>query len=199
MSKPDPLLALIEATRELAARNRRFALVGGLAVSIRSEVRFTRDVDIAVIVEDDVDAEGLIYELKASAFVPIVTVENDAHSRLATVRLQSTKNVIVALLFASSGIETEVVTRASNVKVTSELEIPVAATEELIAMKVLSMSDQRLQDHLDVQRLIQYAIDLDIDRIRHNLRLICERSYNRDQDLLAKFDRVLSETTRSSA
>ncbi len=36
---------------ELRARNRSFALVGGLAVSIRAEVRFTR-VDIATVRAD---------------------------------------------------------------------------------------------------------------------------------------------------
>lgn len=194
MSNPDPLVALVDVARELTLRNRQFALVGGLAVSVRSEIRFTRDVDLAVIVEDDAEAEALIYELKCSAYLPVVTVENDAHSRLATVRLQSPKNIIVDLLFASCGIEKEVVMRASIVEVQERLRIPVADTEELIAMKVLSMSDQRPQDHLDAQRLIQYAIDLDLERIRHNLELICQRGYNRDEDLLAKLDRLLAET-----
>jgi|GEM_PF-4672787 len=36
-----------EMARALEARERPFALVGGLAVSVRGEVRFTRDVDLA--------------------------------------------------------------------------------------------------------------------------------------------------------
>jgi predicted nucleotidyltransferase len=47
MAEPAPELALAAIARELSERGRRFALVGGLAVSVRSEVRFTRDVDIA--------------------------------------------------------------------------------------------------------------------------------------------------------
>lgn len=39
-----------DALREL---DRRWALVGGLAVSARAEPRFTRDIDLAVVVEDD--------------------------------------------------------------------------------------------------------------------------------------------------
>jgi hypothetical protein len=35
----------------------RWALVGALAVGIRSEPRFTRDIDIAVAVESDGEAE----------------------------------------------------------------------------------------------------------------------------------------------
>ena len=36
--------------------DRRFALVGGLAVSARAEPRLTRDADLAVAVSDDHDA-----------------------------------------------------------------------------------------------------------------------------------------------
>ena len=55
--------------------------------SIRAEVRFTRDVDLAVIATDDADAENLIFELKRVGYVPIVTVEYELRARLSTVRL----------------------------------------------------------------------------------------------------------------
>jgi hypothetical protein len=45
MTDPAPERALAAIARELTERGRRFALVGGLAVSVRAEVRFTRDVD----------------------------------------------------------------------------------------------------------------------------------------------------------
>ena len=47
--------ALAAAVEALKAANRNFALVGGLAVSVRAEVRFTRDVDLAVRVADDAE------------------------------------------------------------------------------------------------------------------------------------------------
>lgn len=40
-----------------------FALVGGLAVSARTEPRFTRDADLAVALASDAEAEALIREL----------------------------------------------------------------------------------------------------------------------------------------
>jgi hypothetical protein len=58
MGELAPELALRGICAELTERGRNFALVGGLAVSIRAEVRFTRDVDIAVSVENDEDAEA---------------------------------------------------------------------------------------------------------------------------------------------
>ena len=44
---------------ELRANGVGFALVGGLAVSVRTEPRFTRDVDVAVAVGSDSEAESL--------------------------------------------------------------------------------------------------------------------------------------------
>src|SRR5258706_9470243 len=52
--------ALAAAVDSLRSAKREFALVGGLAVSVRAEVRFTRDVDLAVRVADDADAERLM-------------------------------------------------------------------------------------------------------------------------------------------
>jgi len=193
MTEPEPIVALVDIMRHLTERGRKFALVGGLAVSIRAEVRFTRDVDIAVVVKDDTDAEGLIFELKQTGYVPIVTVEHELRARLSTVRLLSTVGIKVDLLFATCGIESEVVERATSVEIKDALRMPVASTEELVAMKVLSMTEQRLQDRMDVQRLIQYGIDLDMARVRSNLALITERGYHRNQDLFSKLDLVLSQ------
>lgn len=67
-----------------------FALVGGLAVSIRAEVRFTRDVDLAVVVDDDADAEALVRELSTAGYRPLAMVEHEIMKRLSTVRADLT-------------------------------------------------------------------------------------------------------------
>src|SRR3954470_23434331 len=91
--------ALAAAVDSLRSANRGFALVGGLAVSVRAEVRFTRDVDMAVQVSDDADAEGLIFTLKASGYRPVATVEHEERHRLATIRLMSPHEIKLDLLF----------------------------------------------------------------------------------------------------
>jgi len=98
-------LALAAAAVDIAAEGKRFALVGGLAVSVRAEVRFTRDVDLAVAVNDDADAESLVYALKSRGYATVASVEHEAQARLATIRLRSPQGVKVDLLFASSGID----------------------------------------------------------------------------------------------
>jgi hypothetical protein len=179
--------ALASATRDLAAAGKHFALVGGLAVSIRAEVRFTRDIDLAVVVDDDAEAEALVLGLRVRGYRPVATVEHEFQKRLSTARLMSAQGVKVDLLFASSGIEREVVARASAVELPNGGSIPVAAAEELLSMKILSMTDERLQDRIDAQRLILCNAGLNLQRVSENLRLISERGFDRGQDLPSKF------------
>jgi hypothetical protein len=59
--KPEaPEAVLADIAQRLRERGVAFALVGGLAVSVRSEVRFTRDVDLAVAVSTDAEMEALV-------------------------------------------------------------------------------------------------------------------------------------------
>jgi hypothetical protein len=71
--------------------------------------------------------------------------------------------------------------------------VPVANAEELLAMKVLSMTDTRLQDRIDAQRLLQFTPDLSLDRVREHLSRIKARGYAREQDLEAKLALVLRD------
>lgn len=53
-----------QARDDLARLGRSFAVIGGLAVSARTEPRFTRDIDFAVVVATDRDAEKLARDLQ---------------------------------------------------------------------------------------------------------------------------------------
>lgn len=117
---PSPLVnPIAQAIARVAAdvSARRWALIGGLAVSARAEPRTTRDVDIAVAVDDDADAEAIVSELLRQGYSLEGAVEQLETGRLATVRLlppgASSTSVIVDLLFASSGIEPEIVAGAT--------------------------------------------------------------------------------------
>lgn len=193
MSTTETLRALAEVCRALRAHDRRFALVGGLAVSIRAQARFTRDVDLVVAVANDADAEALVFGLRQAGYQPLTSLEHAAQDRLATIRLRSRTGIVVDLLFASSGIEPEIVDRAEIVDLPDVGTIGVARSEELLAMKILSMTPKRLQDRIDAQNLILFHPALDLAAVRDNLRLITERGYHRDRDLPALLDEVLEE------
>jgi len=188
---------LRRALADLAASNVDFALVGGLAVSARAEPRFTRDLDVAVAIENDAEAESLVQRLSASGYNVVATVEQEATARLATVRLvppgESAGGVIVDLLFASSGVEVEIVRDAEPLEILEGLEVKVATVGYLIATKVLSRDDrQRPQDHADLLALLKNKSKADIDIARKALQLVHERGFNRQKDLAAELERLLS-------
>ncbi len=151
MSLSDALDRAVTDLRELGAP---FALVGGLAVSIRTEPRFTRDADIAVSVASDVEAERLVHALVQRRYQTSMLVEREATGRLATIRLTPPEGVVVCdLLFASSGIEPEIVMHATIEDAGLRTPLPVASIGHLIAMKILSREDARPQDQIDLVAL----------------------------------------------
>ncbi len=171
-----------------------FALVGGMAVSVRTEPRFTRDADLAVAVASDADAEVLIFTLRGVGYRVSTAIEQEAVGRLATVRLALSSNPsapVVDLLFASSGIEPEIVAAAEPVDLLPGLHMPVARTGHLIALKVLSRDDvQRPQDLVDLRALLRVASTEERQRARDALALIAERGYHRGRELMAELSRL---------
>jgi hypothetical protein len=181
---------LRQVCRDLAAADARFALVGGLAVSARTEPRFTRDADLAVSLRDDAAAEALILRLRVSGYHIGTVVEQDAVGRLATVRLTRFIDAVapvVDLLFASSGIEAELVADADVLDVLPALTVPVATVGHLLALKVLSRDDDRPQDQVDLEALMRVASPAELTRARDALTLITRRGFHRGKDLLSEF------------
>jgi predicted nucleotidyltransferase len=133
-------------------------LVGGLAVSIRVEPRFTRDIDLAVAVADDAAAEVLVGDLVAAGFTLKVSLEQQALGRLAAVRVvppgQHDAGIVVDLLFTSSGIEPEICRDAERLEIAPGLIVPVAQAGHLVAMKILALAPDRPQDAIDLRGLV---------------------------------------------
>ena len=191
-------IALRRLCDELVEATFRFALIGGLAVSVRSEPRFTRDADIAVALNDDAEAEALVRDLQLKGYAVLDIIEQDAVGRLATVRLQppgeARSGLVLDLLFASSGIEREVVESAETLEVLPGLTVPVARTGHLIALKVLSRDDRtRPQDVGDLRALLDRATPEEHDCAREALRLIESRGFHRDRQLMPMLDELIAE------
>lgn len=179
------------AQRGLDAEGLGFALVGGFAVSARAEPRFTRDVDLAVAVRDDAQAEGLVRWFVTDGHHLVATVEQDAVGRLATARLRLRDGDPLDLLFASSGIEREVVDDAEPLEILPGVVLPVASIGHLIALKVLSRSPHRQHDSAD---LVALAAVADPEDRRVALLASAEierRGYGRGRDLVAAVGQVL--------
>jgi hypothetical protein len=167
-------------------------------VSARSEPRLTRDADLAVLVSDDRDAEVLVLALQRHGWRVVTAIEQDAAGRLATVRLapadEDTLGTVVDLLFASSGIEPEIVAAADLIEALPGLTAPVARLGHLIALKVLARDDRtRPQDRVDLAALLTRADAAALGEARESLALITRRGFQRGRNLLAAMDTALNE------
>lgn len=184
---PNPVTeAAARAAHDLTELGARFALVGGLAVSAWAEPRYTRDVDLAVAVDVDEEAERLVHGLSARDYEVVTIVEQTKTNRLATARLRRAeeRSVFIDLLFASSGIERELAAAAVRID-----DVPVGRIGHLLALKVLSESERRLQDRIDIQQLAKVATDDDWRTAERMVRLIKQRGFHRGRALVTRLRR----------
>ncbi len=203
MNRLEAALRAIAAA--LADLHARAALVGGLAVSARVEPRFTRDLDLAVAVADDAEAEALVRALSTRGWRPVVTVEQTSAGRLATVRLvppaePDQVGVVVDLLFASSGIEREVVAEAEPLEIFPSFIVPVARVGHLVALKLLARDDtRRPQDAADLRVLRPSLLDEgERRRARDAVLAIERRGFARGRDLRAALAALLADAPSAS-
>jgi hypothetical protein len=189
--------ALAAASEALKDLDGRFALVGGLAVSARSEPRFTADVDLAVSVRDDAQAERLVLGLRDRGWVLRMLIEQKAVGRLGTARFQLPgvePSLRVDLLFSASGIEPEVVAAATPAELPDGTKVVTAGVGHLIAMKCLSESPQRLQDRIDLVNLVGVARAEDLATARKAVRMISARGLARRKNLERVLDRYVKHS-----
>lgn len=191
--------ALRQIIGDLEHARAKWALVGGLAVSARAEPRTTRDVDVVVAVGTDAEAENLVRLLHSSGYRVRDVVEHEAAGRLAAARLTHAEraSILVDLLFASSGIEPEVVARADRLEILPGLTANVATIGHLLALKVLARDDRtRPQDWDDIRALLSGASEDDIGEAREALALIEARGYSRGRPLQNQLDEILAPPKR---
>ena len=167
-------------------------------MSARTEPRLTRDADLAVLVADDRDAESLVRDLSARGWRVVTAIEQNAAGRLATVRLtlagEDVRGAVTDLLFASSGIEPEIVQAADTIEIVSGFTAPVARLAHLIALKVLARDDRtRPQDRVDLAALLQRADSAALQEARQALTLVAQRGFARGRALLPALETAIAE------
>jgi len=173
-------------------------LVGGLAVSVYCDPRFTRDVDLAIAVDNDERAELLMQSLVKRGFQIAAVVEQEAVERLAMTRLLNADGISIDLLVASSGVEAEIVKDAQRLEVIKGTVLPVARIGHLIALKLLSVAPGRETDLQDLRHLADIADADEWARSTRAVELIEERGYARGRNLSADL-KALRKRGRDSA
>ncbi len=176
------LLQVLDLARRL---DTPWCLVGGIAMSAWVDGRYTRDVDIAVTADDDAAAEAVVRSAQDLGWSMFALLEHERTDRVATVRLRSPKDLVLDLLFASCGIEPEVVAEAAPVPIVPGHLVPVARPGHLVAMKLLSVSERRYKDAQDLVDLLSDIDDAELARAEAAAALIMARGAARHKDLPA--------------
>lgn len=184
---------LMDLSRQLNEAGLPFALVGGIAASARGEARFTRDIDVAVVVQDDDEAERVVFLLVEQGYLVTATVEQEVTGRMATARLRNANGIVCDLIFATTGIESEIVQGAEIIEVFSKVLVPTATAEALLAMKTLSATSQRPRDSGDIQAIILANPDFNESKVLHYLNAIDQRGCARGQQLQKKWVQLRTE------
>ena len=186
-----------QAVADLDAIGAQWAVIGGLAVATRATPRFTQDVDFAISVSEDAEAENLVHRMQVRGYAVGMMLEQDYVDRLATVRLTrpviGSSQVFIDLLFASSGIEDQIVACADRLEIWPGIVVPVARVGHLVALKLLSRDERRLQDQLDLQALLAVAKPADLDEARQAVALIADRGFDRERDLRRDLDDLVRD------
>jgi Nucleotidyl transferase AbiEii toxin, Type IV TA system len=186
---------LRQLIEDLNYKNARWALVGGLAVSLRAEPRTTRDIDLVIASESESEAEKLIFFLRqARAWEQVWCLDGN---RQLTVRMinrrPEIKGTVVDFMIVSSGIEKEVVQRATEMEVEPGLVIKVASVASLLALKTLPDRPDRLKDETDFLSLARISSKNDLLEAIELLDLIQARGFDRNQNLRDKFYNLLAK------
>ena len=188
--------AIKEVVQFINTRNLNYALIGGLAVSFRTIERATKDIDFAIAVSADSEAEIIVRDFQQLSFKPDQLMENKKTKSISTVRLLSSRypNVYLDLLFSVTGIEKEITDSAEMISLLKGVEVKIATLSSLIAMKILSStSPNRRQDLVDLQNLILEASESELSEAKHLVKLIQNRGFDGGKDLISYCENFIRE------
>ena len=153
---PDlPLVTLQRLVGALEEIHVPYAVIGGVAVSLRSVPRFTTDVD-AVIWVGESGWDSLLshltnHGLKARASDPIGFAR---HNRLLL--LTDEDEVEIDLSFGALPFEEDMVRNAESIEISPGLTASIATAEALVVMKAIAW---RPKDQLDIRELVSINPD----------------------------------------
>jgi hypothetical protein len=141
--------ALVTLSSWLKQNGIRHMVIGGFAVTVWGEPRFTRDLDVTVSVPSDRFAQTI--DRITSRFISLSQdpVTFATETRVLPLIVES---VPVDLIFAALPYEEDAIARAHPIQL-NDGTVPVCSPEDLILHKIVS---QRPRDHEDIEGVFRY-------------------------------------------
>ena len=187
-SRP-PLAELLgDLARALGLLGVRWYLFGAQAAILHGVARLTADVDVTVSLGARTPGD-LVAALVDAGFDPRVDeIATFAEAMHVVPMVHRASRIPVDLVLAGPGLEERFLSRAEERKLAG-VRIPVAAAEDLVAMKLLAGRAKDLEDVAAILRL--RGGRLRVGTVRETLELL-ESALER-RDLLPAFERLRAE------
>lgn len=176
--------ALVDVTELLEARQFPYAVIGGIAASLRGEPRVTADVDLVLGITIDA-AIALIPSLVGTCFEPLFPGVEEVVERSFILPLRHRRTrVKVDLAIGLSGFERQTIARAEAVDIAGH-DILVATAEDLVIMKLFAGRPRDQQDAAGIVATQRQNLDWD-----YCLQTALALGGAIDQDLVSQVEKL---------
>jgi hypothetical protein len=184
---------LLAALRAVLDRlGMRWYLFGAQAVIAYGAPRLTADVDVTVELGPHTP-EALVAELATARFRPRVHDVGEFARRTRVLPFVHEPSALpLDVVLAGPGPEEEFLARARPIRF-GDVDVPVIAREDLVAVKILAGRPQDLQDAAAIVHAAGEALDLAL--VRATLGLF-ESALDR-RDLVSAFERIVRRAQRA--
>ncbi len=182
--------ALQAVSNWLSGSGIRFAVIGGVAASLRGRPRVTKDVDVVAIADAD-EWDSLLRTAAKQHLVPRIDDALDfARTTRVLLLVHEPSQIEVDVSFGMLPFESELIQRA-EVREIHGVRFPLATAEDIIVMKALAL---RPRDVSDIEGIIESVAALDLDRIRATVASLSATLETEDH--LSRLDEILRATRR---
>ena len=192
-SSPPPIAELLaQLERAFARQGLRWFLFGAQAAILHGAVRLSADIDVTV----DLGARSsdeLVGVLAEAGFdLRVGDVAELAETTRVLPFVHRASRIPVDVVLAGPGLEDQFFAGVEQ-RIVGDARVPVAAAEDLVAMKILAGRPRDLDDVAAIIRARRGTLDL--DRIRATLGLL-EGALDR-RDLRSELERLLILASRA--
>ena len=158
--------AVIEMHKFFTRERIQYAIIGGIAVQWWGEPRFTRDIDVTILV--DADKEKKVLQKILSHFSPRLTQALDFALKNRVCLVKNKQGVDIDISLGVPGYEDECMERVILVPIQKKSAVKICSAEDLIIHKALA---GRPQDVADIESIIlRQGKKLDVHLIRKWLK-----------------------------
>jgi hypothetical protein len=155
------LEALAALSRWLIEDKIPYAIIGGVAISLLTEPRATKDIDVTVW-QEEISNQTMLESAAAFGFGSRIENAVDFASQARILLLKHTSGVTVDLSLGALPFEKHMIDHSQTYTIGS-MQVQIASPEDLIISKAVPM---RPIDLADIDKLLSFYPDVNFVRIR---------------------------------